>query len=127
MSEALAFDTHRFVKRLVESGLSEKTAEILADEQAHMRDTSLATKQQLADTEAVLRKDLAKIDADLRKDLAELRNDMAKLETNLRNDMAKIDTNLRKEMAQMETRMLRWMMGALIAQGGIIVSLIKLL
>ena len=104
MSEALAFDTHRFVKRLVESGLSEKTAEILADEQAHMRDTSLATKQQLADTEAVLRKDLAKIDADLRKDLAELR----------------------KEMAQMETRMLRWMMGALIAQGGIIVSLIKL-
>ena len=105
MSEALAFDTHRFVKRLVESGLSEKTAEILADEQAHMRDTSLATKQQLADTEAVLRKDLAKIDADLRKDLAELR----------------------KEMAQMETRMLRWIMGALIAQGGIIVSLIKLL
>ena len=105
MSEALAFDTHRFVKRLVESGLSEKTAEILADEQAHMRDTSLATRQQLADTEAVLRKDLAKIDADLRKDLAELR----------------------KEMAQMETRMLRWIMGALIAQGGIIVSLIKLL
>ena len=120
MSEALAFDTHRFVKRLVESGLSEKTAEILADEQAHMRDTSLATRQQLADTEAVLRKDLAKIDADLRKE-------MAKLETNLRNDMAKIDANLRKEMAQMETRMLRWMMGALIAQGGIIVSLIKLL
>ncbi|MGI9440309.1 MAG: hypothetical protein ACR2OT_04950 [Parvibaculales bacterium] len=108
MSEALAFDTHRFVKRLVESGLSEKTAEILADEQAHMRDTSLATKQQLADTEAVLRKDLAK------------------LETNLRKDLAKIDADLRKEMAQMETRMLRWIMGALIAQGGIIVSLIKL-
>ena len=32
MSEAIAFDTHRFVKRLTENGFTEKQAETLADE-----------------------------------------------------------------------------------------------
>lgn len=37
MSEkTINFDTHRFVKRLVESGLAGKTAEVLADEQSRL-------------------------------------------------------------------------------------------
>ena len=76
MSEAIAFDTHRFVKRLTESGFTEKQAETLADEHVALLNSNLATKA-----------DLASVKADL----------------------------------------LKWLIGALIAQGGLIVALVKLL
>ena len=44
MSEAIAFDTHRFVKNLTESGFTEKQAEALANEQVHLLNSNLATK-----------------------------------------------------------------------------------
>lgn len=50
MSEAITFDTHRFVKNLTASGFTEKQAEALADEQIHLLNSNLATK---ADLEAV--------------------------------------------------------------------------
>ena len=76
MTEAIAFDTHRFVKRLTESGFTEKQAETLAEEHAALLNANLATKA-----------DLAAVKADL----------------------------------------LKWLIGALIAQGGLIVALVKLL
>ena len=76
MSEAIAFDTHRFVKRLTESGFTEMQAETLADEHVALLNSNLATKA-----------DLASVKADL----------------------------------------LKWLIGALIAQGGLIVALVKLL
>ena len=76
MTEAIAFDTHRFVKRLTESGFTEQQAETLADEQVALLNANLATKA-----------DLASVKADL----------------------------------------LKWLIGALIAQGGLIVALVKLL
>ena len=48
MSEAIAFDTHRFVKRLTESGFTEKQAETLADEHVALLNSNLATKADLA-------------------------------------------------------------------------------
>ena len=76
MAQAIAFDTHRFVKRLTESGFTEKQAETLADEHVALLNANLAT-----------RADLAAVKADL----------------------------------------LKWPVGALIAQGGLIVALVKLL
>ena len=52
MSEAIAFDTHRFVKRLTENGFTEKQAETLADEQIALLNANLATKADLARVEA---------------------------------------------------------------------------
>ena len=69
MSEAIAFDTHRFVKRLTDNGFTERQAETLPDEHVALLNANLATK------------------ADL----------------------------------------LKWLIGALIAQGGLIVALVKLL
>jgi hypothetical protein len=90
MSErTINFDTHRFVKRLVESGLAEETAEILADEQSRLLTNNLASK------------------SDLETGLAAVRAD---LETGL---------------AATEARLMRWMAGLLIAQGGVIVTLIS--
>lgn len=56
MSEAIPFDTYRFVKRLVETGMSEATAQALADEQANLLNSNLATKTDLAETGADLLK-----------------------------------------------------------------------
>ena len=75
-AQAIAFDTHRFVKRLTESGFTEKQAETLANERVALLNADLATKS-----------DLAAVKADL----------------------------------------LKWLVGALIAQGGLIVALVKLL
>ena len=76
MTEAIAFDTHRFVKRLTESGFTEQQAETLAEEHVTLLNANLATKT-----------DLAAVKAEL----------------------------------------LKWLIGALIAQGGLIVALVKLL
>ena len=83
MIEAVAFDTHRFVKRLIESGFTEEQAETLAEEQATLLNANLVTKADLA----AVRVDLAAVKADI----------------------------------------LKWLVGALIAQGGLIVALVKLL
>ena len=76
MSEAITFDTHRFVKRLTDNGFTEMQAETLADNYVALLNANLATKAALA-----------AIKADL----------------------------------------LKWPIGALIAQGGLIVALVKLL
>ena len=76
MSEAITFDTHRFVKHLTNNGFTEQQAETLADEHVALLNANLATKA-----------DLAAVKADL----------------------------------------LKWLIGALIAQGGLIVTLVKLL
>ena len=44
MIEAIAFDTHRFVKNLTAGGFTEQQAETLADEQVHLLNANLATK-----------------------------------------------------------------------------------
>ena len=76
MNDAIAFDTHRFVKRLTESGFTEKQAETLAAEHVALLNANPATKA-----------DLAAVKADL----------------------------------------LKWLIGALIAQASLIVALVKFL
>ena len=50
MTEPIAFDTHRFVKRLTQKGFTEMQAEALAEEQVALLNANLATK---ADMEAL--------------------------------------------------------------------------
>ncbi len=50
MTEAIAFDTHRFVKHLTENGFTEEQAETLAEEHVALLNANLATK---GDIEAV--------------------------------------------------------------------------
>ncbi len=83
MTEAIAFDTHRFVKNLTASGFTEKQAEALANEQVQLLNSNLATKADIL----AIKADIEKVKADL----------------------------------------LKWMVMAMIAQGGLIVALIKAL
>ncbi|MCY4154486.1 MAG: DUF1640 domain-containing protein [Gammaproteobacteria bacterium] len=95
MSEAIAFDTHRFVKRLTQTGFTETQAEALADEQVRLLNTNLATKENLL-----------------------------QLEGRLRERMVKLKGDMEWQMAELKADLLKWMIGAMIAQTGVIVGLI---
>ena len=94
MSDAIAFDTYKFVKHLTEKGFTEEQAEALADEQVNLLNGNLATKADIAIVQ---------------RDIEALRQ-----ETKANIEALKVD-------------LLKWMFGALIAQGGLIVALVKLL
>lgn len=94
MSEAIAFDTHRYVKRLTDCGFTEQQAETLADEQIALLNGNLATKA-----------DIARVEAGI---------EALRQETRATIEAVKSD-------------LLKWPFGALIAQGGLIVALVKLL
>lgn len=117
MSGAIAFDTHRYVKRLTtEGGFTEKQAEILADEQVAMLNANLATKADIEALRHETKTDLAKVEAGLKAEIA-------KVEAALKADIAKLDTRIET----VKSDLLKWMVGALIAQGGVVVALIQLL
>ena len=109
MTEAIAFDTHRFVKRLTESGFTEKQAETLAEEHVALLNGNLATKA-----------DLANVEAGLKADIEALR-----LAT--RADLAAVKADLQRDIEAVKADLLKWLFGAMIAQGGLIVALVKLL
>ena len=101
MPEAIAFDTHRFVKRLTESGFTEKQAETLAEEHVTLLNANLATKT-----------DIAEIKAGIAEIMAETKTEIA---------------GVKADIQAMKADLLKWLIGALIAQGGLIVALVKLL
>lgn len=122
-AEAIAFDTHRFVKHLTQVGFTLGQAEALAEEQVNLINSNLATKADIAAVEA----DIAAVEAALKADIAAveaaLKADIAAVEATLKTDIATI----KADMAALKVDLLKWMFGALIAQGGLIVALVKLL
>ena len=112
MAEAIAFDTHRFVKRLTESGFTEKQAETLAEEHVALLNTNLATKTDVA----AIKADIARVEAGM---------DALRQETKANIEALRQET--RASIEAVKADLLKWLFGALIAQGGLIVTLVKLL
>ena len=75
MSE-LAIDTHRFVKRLMESGFTEPQAETLADAQMAFLESRLATKDELRGVKDELSDAISELRTELKTEIAELRTEM---------------------------------------------------
>ena len=149
MAEAIAFDTHRFVKRLTESGFTEKQAETLAEEHVTLLNANLATK---ADVEALRQETKAGMDAlrqeikadmdalrqEIKADMDALRQEtkagMEALRQETKADIARVEAGmdaLRHEtnaaIESVKADLVKWLFGALIAQGGLVVALVKLL
>ena len=163
MSEAIAFDTHRFVKHLTENGFTEQQAEVLADEQVHLLNTNLATQADVAAIQReivgvkrdieVLRQETKTSIAGVRRDIEALRQetkadmealrlgtkadiealrlgtkaDIEALRLGTKADIEALRLGTKADMAEVKSDLLKWMMGALIAQGGVVVALLKLL
>ena len=163
MSEAIAFDTYKFVKRLTAHGFTEEQAEVLAAEQVNLLNSNLATKADIAgvqqeietlrlatkaDMEALRLATKADIEA-LRQatkaDIAGVQQEIQTLRLATKADIealrqatkadiealrqaTKVDiAGVRREIETLKVDLLKWLFGALIAQGGLIVALVKLL
>ncbi len=141
MSEAIAFDTHKFVKHLTQSGFTEKQAEALANEHVSLLNSNLATKADIAtiQKEMATQKDVASIHKDiasLQKDVAALQKEMVDVRKEIvamqkematRKDIEILRQEIQVYIATVKSDLLKWMFAALIAQGGLIVALVKLL
>ncbi len=129
MNEAIAFDTHRYIKHLTQTGFTEEQAEALAEEQVLLLNTNLVTKNDLAQVEAGLKADIAQtnerivqIEANLKVEIAktneriaQTNERIAQVEANLRADIAQVEASLKVEIVQVETRLVKWVIGAGIA------------
>ena len=139
---------YRLVKRLIDAGINEEVAEILAENHALQ---GAATAQQLAATEANLRVDLAQIDSNSNERMKQMDVNLKQMEINSNERVAQIEANaridtaklqketeglrketaeIRIEMARMETRLTRWivagfitLVGLILAQTGFMLSL----
>ena len=120
MSEAIAFDTHRFVKHLTENGFTEQQAEVLADEQVHLLNSNLATQADVAAIQRGYRPPSTKDIESLRQ---ETKADIEILRQETKTSIAEVQ----RDIANIKSDLLKWMTGALIAQGGVVVALLKLL
>ena len=105
MNEAIAFDTHRFVKNLTESGFTEQQAEALAKEQVQLLNSNLATKV----------------------DIQAIRADVETIKANLEAKIETVKAELEAKIEASKVDLLKWIVMAMIAQATLIVALVKLL
>ena len=101
----LAFDTHKYVKRLTAVGMPEKQAEVIAYEQRALIEDQLATKRDIAE---------------VKRDIAEVKRDIKELEERL-------SQRFDKKLIELEHRLTLRLGGMMIAGFGVIAALIKLL
>ncbi len=137
MSEAIAFDTHRYVKRLMEGGFDERQAETLAEEQIAFLNANLATKSDIAKIKAgieALRQDIqAGIEGfkqETRAGIETLRQEIRvgiegfRQETKAEHEGLRSETKLAIEEAKVN--LIKWMLGAMLAQTTVILAFIAL-
>ncbi len=72
--------------------------------------------------------------AEVRTEIAEVRTEIAALDTRLSTQIANLDTRLstqiagvRTEVANLETRLIRWMVGTVLATGGLTFGILRFL
>lgn len=94
-------DTLSISKQLQESGLPQKEADAIATQMARFAESELASKQNLKETELILRKEIEELKLDIRQ--VELR------------------------ISDKMNAHLKWVIGFLVGQAAVIVTLIKLL
>ncbi len=68
MGQAIAFDTHAYVKKLKAVGFTEEQAETLASTQAELIDERLATKHDIM----LVKQDIKELETALKRDMKEM-------------------------------------------------------
>ena len=119
MAEAIAFDTHRFVKHLTENGFTEQQAEVLADEQVSLLNSNLATQADVA----AIQREIAGVQREIEVLRQETKADIEVLRQETKASIA----GVQREIAEVKSDLIKWLVGALIAQGGLVVALLRFL
>ena len=98
MSEAIAFDTHRFVKHLTENGFTEQQAEVLADEQVHLLNSNLATQADVA----AIHQDIDALRQETKTSIAAIQRDIEALRQETKTSIAGVQRDI--EVLRQETK-----------------------
>ena len=138
MTVAIPFDTHRFVKNLVQNGFSVQQAEVLAKEQVTPLSEDLATKVDIealregtkSDIEALrqaTQKDIEALRLATQKDIEALRQatkkDIEALRQATKKDIKTLREATRADINEAKWSLVRWMFGAVFGLAGLIVAL----
>ena len=124
-TQAIAFDTHAFVKRLTGAGMPEDQAAILAKGQSDLYERlvtrkhfEFTLKHELEKLRAELKHDIDKVQANLETVRAELKHDIATVKAELRHELdehkvansralKELELNLKHELETVKTELKR--------------------
>ncbi len=137
----IAFDTYQYVKDLKAAGFTEAQAEVQANWLKILVENDLATKQDLELTKAELKRDIELVRQDLELAKAELKRDIKELDTKiettkaeLKHDIELTKAELQRDLKGLDARieaskveLLKWLIGLMIAQTGVIIAIVKLM
>jgi len=137
MSEAVAFDTHRYVKRLTGSGFTEQQAETLAEEQIAFLNANLATKADIeslrqgtkADIESLrqeTRVEISSVKAGIESLRQETKSDIESLRQETKAGIESLRQETKAEISSVKADLVKWMFGVSVAQTTIILAFIAL-
>jgi molecular chaperone GrpE (heat shock protein) len=129
--EAIPFDTHRFVRNLMDGGFTQSQAETLAYEQVNMLNTNLSTKSDIEALRQFLQSELEKhriaTQAELEKHRLEIQAEIERVRAEVEN----LRLATEAKIAEAKSEAIRWAVTAMIAQSAVtitaVVALIKLL
>jgi hypothetical protein len=117
----LTFDTLKFANRLKTAGVPAIQAEAEAEALSEVLETNLGelvTKSDLREMETGLRHEIKEVETSLRHEISDLRKDID-------TRFEKTDSAFRQEMTNLKFELLKWMIGLLIAQTGLLIGLLK--
>ena len=128
------FDSHRFVKRLTNAGVSEEVAEILAEEHASLiPPADVATGSEITGVRGEVtgvRGEVAEVRAEVtgvrgevaevRAEVAEVRAEVAEVRAEVAATRATIVAEFKEALADFKTSTLKWMFGMMLAYTGFI-------
>ena len=115
----MAFDTHRFVKNLTASGFTEAQAEALAEEQAHLLNANLATKADIRD----IKPEIDSVKVRIEQVRSDLEARIEQVRSDLELKIEQLKTELQRDLGAVKAGLLKWIVTALIAQTGLIVTI----
>ena len=121
-------DTLSVAQRLAAGGIDRDQAEVIADAiRQAVEQGDYVTSDQFKAGMAELRAEIANLDARLSKQIAELRTEQRTQTAELRTEQRTQTAELRAEIASLETRLVRWMIGTVIATATLTVAIVRLM
>ncbi|MEO5327751.1 MAG: CCDC90 family protein [Magnetococcus sp. THC-1_WYH] len=141
MSQAIAFDTYAYVKKLRDAGVDERQAAIQAEALVNLVEDRLTTKQDLAGVESSLRRDIKELDVKIESFRLELKRDIKELDVKiesfrleLKRDIKELDvkiesirSELKRDIKELEQRMVIKLGSLMVVAVGVVAALVKLL
>lgn len=116
-----------YVDQLKAVGVPEEQAKVHAYMFQNVLSNDLATKRDIADVSLAIEQLRADTKRDIEELRTELKRDIEGFRTEHKDDIEKLRLENSRDLALVKADMLKWIAGMFIAQGAVVVSLIKLL